>query len=51
MRSHDDLTHQFKIVFQFFVHIAVRPSIDRQSFMENQMKRTIYLVFLTRFLI
>lgn len=39
MRSHDDLAHQFKIIFQFFVHIAVRPSIDRQSFMENQMKR------------
>lgn len=51
MRSHDDLTHQFKIVFQFFVHVAVRPNMDRQSFMENQMKRTIYPMFLTVVLI
>ncbi|KAF7778701.1 hypothetical protein Agabi119p4_3046 [Agaricus bisporus var. burnettii] len=45
MRSHDDLAHQFKIIFQFFVHIAVRPSIDRQSFMENQMKHQEYFSF------
>lgn len=38
MRSHDDLSHQFKIIFQFFVHVAVRPTIDRRGFMENQMK-------------
>lgn len=38
MQSHDDLSHQFKIIFQFFVHVAVRPATDRPAFMEDQMK-------------
>lgn len=40
-RSHDDLSHQFKIIFQFFVHIAVRPSPLRRAFMENEIQRVI----------
>lgn len=38
MRSHDDLSHQFKVIFQFFVHIAVRPTVNRHTFMEDQLK-------------
>lgn len=38
-RSHDDLSHHFKIIFQFFVHIAVHPASHRRAFMEDQMKR------------
>lgn len=38
-RSHDDLSHHFKIIFQFFVHIAVRSASHRRAFMEDQMKR------------
>ncbi|KXN89236.1 hypothetical protein AN958_05990 [Leucoagaricus sp. SymC.cos] len=45
MRSHDDLSHQFKIIFQFFVHIAVRPSVDRRAFMDDQMKAQEYFAF------
>lgn len=45
MRSHDDLSHQFKIIFQFFVHIAVRPAVDRHTFMEDQMKVQDYFSF------
>ncbi|KAJ3564292.1 hypothetical protein NP233_g8387 [Leucocoprinus birnbaumii] len=45
MRSHDDLSHQFKVIFQFFVHIAVRPAVDRHGFMEDQMKAQDYFAF------
>ena len=38
MESHQDLSHQFKRVFQFFVHIAVRPPADRHEFMLDQMR-------------
>jgi hypothetical protein len=38
MRSHDNLSHQFKIIFQFFVHVTVRPTVDRHAFMEDQLK-------------
>jgi len=38
MEAHEDLTHQFKKIFQFFVHIAVRPAVERHQFMEDQMK-------------
>lgn len=38
METHQDLAHQFKKIFQFFVHIAVRPAKDRRDYMEIQMK-------------
>ncbi len=38
METHQDLSHQFKKVFQFFVHIAVRPPLERREFMSKQMK-------------
>jgi len=38
MRSHDDLSHQFKIIFQLFVHVAVRTSAERHTFMSEQVK-------------
>lgn len=38
METHQDLSHQFKRVFQFFVHIAVRPPLERREFMSRQMK-------------
>lgn len=38
MESHQDLSHNFKKIFQFFVHIAVHPPIERHEFMEMQMK-------------
>lgn len=38
MSTHEDLAHQFKIIFQFFVHIAIQPPQDRHEFMSRQMK-------------
>jgi len=38
MRSHDDLSHQFKIIFQLFVHVAVRTPTERHTFMSEQVK-------------
>ncbi|KAF8350684.1 hypothetical protein F5887DRAFT_940450 [Amanita rubescens] len=38
METHQDLSHQFKRVFQFFVHIAVRAPLERREFMSKQMK-------------
>lgn len=37
METHQDLSHQFKKVFQFFVHVAVQPSKKRRQFMETNM--------------
>ncbi|KAJ3744711.1 hypothetical protein DFH05DRAFT_1524336 [Lentinula detonsa] len=42
MESHQDLSHSFKKVFQFFVHIAVHPPVERHDFMEMQMKNEAY---------
>ncbi|KAJ3903930.1 hypothetical protein F5879DRAFT_957440 [Lentinula edodes] len=42
MESHQDLSHNFKKIFQFFVHIAVHPPIERHEFMEMQMKNEVY---------
>ncbi|KAJ3813187.1 hypothetical protein F5876DRAFT_35639 [Lentinula aff. lateritia] len=42
MESHQDLSHNFKKIFQFFVHIAVHPPIERHEFMEIQMKNEVY---------
>jgi len=37
MRSHDDLSNQFKVIFQLFVHVAVRTSVERHTFMSEQV--------------
>jgi len=38
METHQDLSHQFKKVFQFFVHVAVQPSKVRAKFMEARIQ-------------
>lgn len=38
LTTHQDLTHHFKIVCQFFVHIAVQPLADRRPFFERVLK-------------
>lgn len=38
METHQDLSHQFKKIFQFFVHIAIQPSKKRADYMESRMK-------------
>jgi len=38
METHQNLSHQFKKIFQFFCHIAVQPPKKRRQFMETQMK-------------
>ncbi|KZP19459.1 hypothetical protein FIBSPDRAFT_827984 [Athelia psychrophila] len=42
MDTHQDLAHQFKIICQFFVHLAVQKPKDRHSYMEHTMKNTKY---------
>ncbi|KAG5638369.1 hypothetical protein H0H81_000380 [Sphagnurus paluster] len=42
MESHQDLDHQFKKIFQFFVHIAVRPAKERHYFMKDQFQNEEY---------
>jgi len=37
METHQDLSHQFKKVFQFFVHVAVQASGCRESFMKDKL--------------
>ena len=38
LSTHQDLTHQFKIVCQLFVHLAVQPLVDRRPFLEHALK-------------
>jgi hypothetical protein len=38
MNTHQDLAHQFKIVCQLFVHMAVRSSPDRRPFMKKMLE-------------
>ncbi|KAG7452498.1 uncharacterized protein BT62DRAFT_998533 [Guyanagaster necrorhizus] len=45
-RPQQDLAHQFKIVFQFFVHIAVHPAVERHKFMKRAMKDDYFSVAL-----
>ncbi|TRM62484.1 hypothetical protein BD626DRAFT_497547 [Schizophyllum amplum] len=40
--TYQDLAHQFKKIFQFFCHVAVRPPDDRRDFMEHAMKNEEY---------
>ncbi|KAK7446377.1 hypothetical protein VKT23_004229 [Stygiomarasmius scandens] len=42
MDAHQDLSHQFKKIFQFFVHVAVRPPVERHKFMVNTLKKETY---------
>jgi Domain of unknown function (DUF4211) len=41
METHQDLGHQFKKVFQLFVHVAVHPPKKRKKRMEELLKRMI----------
>jgi hypothetical protein len=38
MSTHQDLAHHFKIICQFFVHLAVRLPAERGSVMEESMQ-------------
>lgn len=38
MQTHQDLAHQFKIVCQLFVHMAVRSTSDRLPFMKKMLE-------------
>lgn len=38
MNAHQDLAHQFKIVFQLFVHMAVHPTAERRPFMKKMLE-------------
>ncbi|KAF5380945.1 hypothetical protein D9615_003974 [Tricholomella constricta] len=42
MESHQDLDHQFKKIFQFFVHIAARPAKERHHYMKEQLRKEEY---------
>ncbi|KAG0707720.1 hypothetical protein DFH29DRAFT_895079 [Suillus ampliporus] len=42
MNTHQDLTHQFKIVCQLFVHMAVRSTADRRPFMKKMLEAEEY---------
>ena len=41
MNTHQDPAHDFKIICQFFVHLAVRPMADRRLFMKDAMESEI----------
>jgi len=38
MEAHQDLSHQFKKIFQFFVHVAVQPANKRAAYMQKQIR-------------
>ncbi|KAF9482783.1 hypothetical protein BDN70DRAFT_874567 [Pholiota conissans] len=38
METHQDLSHQFKKIYQFFVHIAVQPGKKRAAYMQKQLQ-------------
>lgn len=40
MNTYQDLMHHFKIICQLFVHMAVQPVENRQSFMEQSIEGT-----------
>ncbi|KAJ7940595.1 hypothetical protein B0H13DRAFT_2299578 [Mycena leptocephala] len=42
MDAHAGLSHQFKIIFQFMVHLAVHPQVERAKFMEETLKTQEY---------
>lgn len=38
LSTHQDLAHQFKIICQLFVHLAVRPLADRRPFFKHALE-------------
>ncbi|KAJ7632646.1 hypothetical protein FB45DRAFT_913019 [Roridomyces roridus] len=42
MDAFEKHAHQFKKIFQFFVHIAVRPPVERKEFMEKMLNTEDY---------
>ncbi|KJA27187.1 hypothetical protein HYPSUDRAFT_63453 [Hypholoma sublateritium FD-334 SS-4] len=38
METHEDLSHQFKKIFQFFVHVAVQSASKRAAYVQKQMR-------------
>ncbi|KAJ7452376.1 hypothetical protein B0H11DRAFT_2073150 [Mycena galericulata] len=42
METHQDLSHQFKKIFQLFVHVAVRAPVERKEFMEKMLNTEDY---------
>jgi Domain of unknown function (DUF4211) len=38
LHSHQDMSHDFKVVCQLFVHLAMMPMDERRSFMEEKLK-------------
>lgn len=43
-RTHQDSSHDFKVVCQLFVHLAMMPMGERRSFMEQILKGESYLI-------
>ena len=39
-RSHQDTRHDFKVVCQLFVHLAMMPMDNRRAYMEEMLKGT-----------
>ena len=39
--SHQDTGHDFKVVCQLFVHLAMMPMDERRAYMEKMLKGTI----------
>ncbi|KAJ7709876.1 hypothetical protein B0H17DRAFT_1029588 [Mycena rosella] len=42
METHEDLSRQFKKIFQFMVHIAIRPQAEREQFMRRLLETEAY---------
>ncbi|KAJ7111586.1 hypothetical protein C8R43DRAFT_1079123 [Mycena crocata] len=42
MDAHEGIYHQFRKIFQFMVHVAIRPPLERQEFMQTQLKEQDY---------
>jgi hypothetical protein len=38
LHSHQDMSHDFKVVCQLFVHLAMIPMDERRTFMEEKLK-------------
>ncbi|KAJ7801198.1 hypothetical protein B0H14DRAFT_2897045 [Mycena olivaceomarginata] len=42
MVAHEGLSHQFKKIFQFMVHLAIRPQVEREKFMKDMLQAEEY---------
>lgn len=38
METHENIAHQFKKIFQFFVHVVVQPPEARATYMESKIQ-------------